>query len=56
MDHFKDEDIPKFTVYDMIQRAEKKIPTERKCGSGSKSKIMTKNGIKKRITFFDHKS
>ena len=55
VDHFKNEGIPKSTIYDIIKRAENGISSERKPGSGKKPNIMTKSGLSKLSRLFDHK-
>ena len=45
--HFIQENMPKSTIYDIIQRWEKGLPQERKKRSGRKPHIMTKRNIKR---------
>ena len=55
IDHFSAENIPKTTIYDIIQRAENESGYNRKPGSGHKATIMTKKAIQKLVSMFDHK-
>lgn len=43
--HFMDENTPKSTIYYLIDRWEKGLPTERKQGSGRKPKINDKKNV-----------
>ncbi|KAL4490738.1 hypothetical protein ABPG72_021792 [Tetrahymena utriculariae] len=52
--HFKDEHIPKSTIYRIIDRAEKGIGADRVQGSGRIAKKMTQKNIKKLTLMFDH--
>ena len=53
--HFAAEKVPKSTIYSIIKRAESNYSYNRAVGSGKKAKIMTKAGIKRLCTLFDHK-
>jgi len=54
VDHFKAENIPKRTIYSIIQRAENESGHERVNGSGRIAKIMSKKNIRSLKTMFDH--
>ena len=54
LDHFKVENVPKRTIYDIIQRAENDSEHQRVYGSGRVAKKMTKTNIKHLKTMFDH--
>ena len=55
LDHFKAENIPKSTIYSIIERAEKGIQAKRVVGSGRVAKKMNKKNISKLKAMFDHK-
>ena len=55
VDHFSAENIPKRTIYDIIQRAENESGHQRVPGSGHKATVMTKKNIDKLKSLFDHK-
>jgi transposase len=52
--HFRDEGVPRSTIYSIIQRVESGKSVERVPGSGRKAKIMTKKNIKALKLLFDH--
>jgi hypothetical protein len=51
--HFKAEKMPKRTIYNIIQRAENKLGSKRRIGSGRKPKIMDTKGKRKLKELFD---
>ena len=52
--HFKEENIPKSTIYRIISRAENEIGRQKKPGSGQIAKIMTKRNLKQLFSDFNH--
>ena len=55
VNHFRMENVPKLTMYDILQRKENNIGPERKVGSGQTSKKMSKKQIKRREKLIDKK-
>jgi hypothetical protein len=54
VNHFQAEDVPKRTMYDIIQRAENDSGHERVVGSGRVAKKINKNRIRRLKKMFDH--
>jgi len=52
--HFKAEKMPKSTIYNIIQRAENRLGSKRKIGSGRIPKIMDTRGKRKLKDMFNH--
>ena len=55
VNHFRMENVPKSTMYDILQRKEKNIGPERKVGSGRTAKKMPKKQIKRLEKSIDKK-
>lgn len=52
--HFQNEEVPRSTIYSILQRFEDGLAPERKTGSGRIAKIFTPKKIKRLATMFDN--